>query len=51
MMLEGHDLTIGYPDRVVGVGLDVKLAKGEVLAASAAAYAPLALFSACTNPW
>ena len=32
MMLEGHDLTIGYPDRVVGVGLDVKLAKGEVLA-------------------
>ncbi len=32
MMLEGHGLTIGYPDRVVGVGLDVKLAKGEVLA-------------------
>jgi len=31
-MLEGHGLTIGYPDRVVGVGLDVKLAKGEVLA-------------------
>src|SRR4051812_18767454 len=28
-----------------------KAAKGEVLAASAAAYAPLALFSACTNPW
>jgi iron complex transport system ATP-binding protein len=32
MILEGYDLTIGYPDRVVGVGLDVKLAKGEVLA-------------------
>ena len=32
MMLEGHGLTIGYPDRIVGVGLDVKLAKGEVLA-------------------
>jgi iron complex transport system ATP-binding protein len=32
MILEGHDLTIGYPDRVVGAGPDVKLAKGEVLA-------------------
>src|SRR5262249_29957207 len=32
MTLEGHGLTIGYPDRVVGVGLDVRLAKGEVLA-------------------
>ena len=32
MILEGYDLTIGYPDRVVGVGLDVRLAKGEVLA-------------------
>jgi len=32
MILEGHDLTIGYPDRVVGTGLDVKLSKGEVLA-------------------
>ena len=32
MILEGHQLTIGYPDRVVGAGLDVKLAKGEVLA-------------------
>src|SRR5262249_10332136 len=32
MMLEGDGLTIGYPDRIVGVGLDVRLAKGEVLA-------------------
>src|SRR5262245_12442784 len=32
MMLEGYGLTIGYPDRVVGVGLDVRLVKGEVLA-------------------
>ena len=32
MMLEGHGLTIGYPDQVVGVGLDIKVAKGEVLA-------------------
>ena len=32
MILEGHNLTIGYPDRVVGTGLDVKLSKGEVLA-------------------
>ena len=32
MVLEGHGLTIGYPDRVVGTGLDVKLNKGEVLA-------------------
>ncbi|HVY56931.1 MAG TPA: ABC transporter ATP-binding protein [Xanthobacteraceae bacterium] len=32
MILEGHDLTIGYPDRIVGSGLNVKLAKGEVLA-------------------
>jgi iron complex transport system ATP-binding protein len=32
MILEGHQLAIGYPDRVVGTGLDVKLAKGEVLA-------------------
>ena len=32
MILEGHDLTIGYPDRIVGTGLDVKLNKGEVLA-------------------
>ena len=32
MMLEGHGLTIGYPDRIVGVGLVGKLAKGEVLA-------------------
>jgi iron complex transport system ATP-binding protein len=30
--LEGHALTIGYGDRVVGRGLDVTLAKGEVLA-------------------
>ena len=32
MMLAGHGLTIGYPDRVVGAGLDVALATGEVLA-------------------
>ena len=30
--LEGHALTIGYPDRVVGSGLDVGLETGEVLA-------------------
>jgi len=32
MILEGRDLTIGYSDRTVGRGLDVSLAKGEVLA-------------------
>jgi iron complex transport system ATP-binding protein len=32
MILEGHDLTIGYSDRVVGRHLDVALNKGEVLA-------------------
>jgi iron complex transport system ATP-binding protein len=32
MRLEGHALTIGYSDHVVGRGLDVALAKGEVLA-------------------
>src|SRR6478752_4473518 len=32
MNLEGHQLTIGYQDRVVGSGLDVKLENGEVLA-------------------
>ena len=32
MILEGHQLTIGYQDRIVGTGLDVKLQKGEVLA-------------------
>ncbi len=32
MTLSGHDLTIGYRDRVVGRHLDVVLAKGEVLA-------------------
>jgi iron complex transport system ATP-binding protein len=30
--LAGHDLTIGYSDRVVGHGLNVALAQGEVLA-------------------
>src|SRR5262249_13865613 len=30
--IEGHDLTIGYPDRTVGHGLDVTLATGEVIA-------------------
>jgi iron complex transport system ATP-binding protein len=32
MILEGLKLTIGYPDRVVGAGLDVNLERGEVLA-------------------
>ena len=32
MTLAGRDLTIGYSDRVVGHGLDVALAQGEVLA-------------------
>jgi iron complex transport system ATP-binding protein len=32
MSLAGRDLTIGYRDRVVGRGLDVALAQGEVLA-------------------
>ena len=32
MILEGQKLTIGYPDRIVGSGLDVRLEKGEVLA-------------------
>ena len=32
MNIEGRDLTIGYPDRTVGSGLDVALATGEVLA-------------------
>jgi iron complex transport system ATP-binding protein len=32
MMLSGHDLTIGYGDRVVGRNLDVALSTGEVLA-------------------
>ena len=30
--IEGHDLTIGYPDHTVGRGLDIALATGEVLA-------------------
>jgi iron complex transport system ATP-binding protein len=32
MMLSGHDLTIGYSDRVVGRNLDIELSTGEVLA-------------------
>jgi iron complex transport system ATP-binding protein len=32
MMLCGHDLTIGYRDRVVGSRVDISLASGEVLA-------------------
>ncbi len=32
MILSGHDLTIGYSDRIVGRGLDVALATGQVLA-------------------
>jgi iron complex transport system ATP-binding protein len=30
--IEGRNLSIGYPDRIVGHGLDVSLATGEVLA-------------------
>jgi iron complex transport system ATP-binding protein len=32
MQLAGHDLTIGYSDRVVGTHLDIALSTGEVLA-------------------
>jgi iron complex transport system ATP-binding protein len=32
MILSGHDLTIGYSDRIVGRGLDVALATGQVVA-------------------
>ena len=32
MVLSGHELTIGYGDRVVGSGLNVALSTGEVLA-------------------
>ena len=32
MMLSGHALTIGYSGHVVGRGLDVALATGEILA-------------------
>jgi iron complex transport system ATP-binding protein len=32
MILAGHELSIGYTDRLVGAGLDVALANGEVLA-------------------
>jgi iron complex transport system ATP-binding protein len=32
MIVEGRDLTIGYPDHTVGRGLDVALKTGEVLA-------------------
>ena len=32
MILSGHDLTIGYPDHIVGRGIDVALETGEVLA-------------------
>ncbi len=32
MNIEGRDLTIGYPDRTVGSGLNVALSTGEVLA-------------------
>ncbi|MES2195206.1 MAG: ABC transporter ATP-binding protein [Pseudomonadota bacterium] len=32
MILEGQQLSIGYPDRTVGSGLDVQLGTGEVLA-------------------
>ena len=32
MTLEGHALAIGYRDRLVGEGLDLALAEGEVLA-------------------
>jgi iron complex transport system ATP-binding protein len=32
MTIEGRNLSIGYPDRLVGSGLNVRLAQGEVLA-------------------
>ncbi len=32
MTIAGRDLSIGYPDRLVGSGLNVRLAEGEVLA-------------------
>jgi iron complex transport system ATP-binding protein len=32
MTIAGRDLAIGYPDRLVGTGLNVRLAEGEVLA-------------------
>jgi iron complex transport system ATP-binding protein len=32
MTIAGRDLSIGYPDRLVGTGLNVHLAQGEVLA-------------------
>jgi iron complex transport system ATP-binding protein len=32
MILSGHDLAIGYSDRLVGSHIDVALATGEVLA-------------------
>jgi iron complex transport system ATP-binding protein len=32
MKLSGHDLTIGYRDRIVGRHLNIALATGEVLA-------------------
>jgi iron complex transport system ATP-binding protein len=32
MLLQARDLAIGYPDRIVGRGLDLSLDKGEVLA-------------------
>jgi iron complex transport system ATP-binding protein len=32
MTIEGRGLSIGYPDRLVGAGLNVRLAEGEVLA-------------------
>ncbi|MEJ0074682.1 MAG: ABC transporter ATP-binding protein [Alphaproteobacteria bacterium] len=32
MILAGHKLSIGYPDRLVGTNLDVALNRGEVLA-------------------
>ena len=32
MILAARDVTIGYPDHIVGSGLDVALETGEVLA-------------------
>jgi iron complex transport system ATP-binding protein len=32
MTIEGRNLSIGYPDRLVGTGLNVRLVEGEVLA-------------------
>jgi hypothetical protein len=51
--LSGHDLTIGYRDRIVGRHLNIALAAGEVLlcsAQTAAAKPPRSRrYSACSS--